>query len=33
MLAGHENMETTRRYCSPSGHDLETAVELIGVGE
>lgn len=33
MLAGHENLETTRRYCSPSNHDLEAAVELIGVGE
>lgn len=32
MLAGHENLETTRRYCSPSNHDLEAAVELIGVG-
>ena len=31
MLAGHENLETTRRYCSPSNHDLEAAVELIGV--
>lgn len=31
MLAGHENLETTRRYCSPSKHDLEAAVELIGV--
>lgn len=31
MLAGHENLETTRRYCSPSEHDLEAAVELIGV--
>ncbi len=31
MLAGHENLETTRRYCSPSDHDLEAAVELIGV--
>ncbi len=30
MLAGHENLETTRRYCSPSDHDLEAAVELIG---
>lgn len=29
-LAGHENLETTRRYCSPSHHDLEQAVELIG---
>jgi integrase/recombinase XerC len=33
MLAGHENLETTRRYCSPSSHDLEAAVELIGVEE
>ena len=33
MLAGHENLETTRLYCSPSNHDLEAAVELIGVGE
>lgn len=33
MLAGHENLETTRRYCSPSDHDLEAAVELIGVEE
>ena len=32
MLAGHENLETTRRYCSPSDHDdLEAAMELIGV--
>ncbi|MGK7892686.1 MAG: tyrosine-type recombinase/integrase [Xenococcus sp. (in: cyanobacteria)] len=31
MLAGHENLETTRLYCSPSDHDLEAAVELIGV--
>ena len=29
MLAGHENLETTRRYCSPSDHDLEAAVALI----
>ncbi|PSB00826.1 tyrosine-type recombinase/integrase [Merismopedia glauca] len=33
MLAGHENLETTRRYCSPSSHDLEAAVALIGVNE
>ena len=31
MLAGHEKLETTRLYCSPSNHDLEAAVELIGV--
>jgi integrase/recombinase XerC len=31
ILAGHENLETTRRYCSPSNHDLEAAVELIGM--
>lgn len=31
ILAGHENLETTRCYCSPSEHDLEAAVELIGV--
>jgi integrase/recombinase XerC len=29
-LAGHENLETTRRYCEPSAHDLALAVELIG---
>ncbi len=34
MLAGHENLETTRRYCTAtSDHDLEAAVELIGVWE
>ncbi len=33
LLAGHENLETTRLYCSPSNHDLEAAVELIGVRE
>ena len=33
MLAGHENLETTRLYCSPSNHDLEAAVELIGALE
>jgi len=31
ILAGHENLETTRCYCLPSEHDLEAAVELIGV--
>jgi integrase/recombinase XerC len=29
-LAGHETLETTRRYCQPSRHDLVLAVELIG---
>jgi site-specific recombinase XerD len=30
--AGHESLETTRRYCTPSLRDLEHAVELIGEG-
>jgi site-specific recombinase XerD len=29
-LAGHESLETTRRYCTPSLTDLARAVELIG---
>lgn len=29
-LAGHDNLETTRRYCTPSEQDLAAAVELIG---
>ena len=29
-LAGHENLETTRRYCAPSLRDLQEAVERIG---
>jgi site-specific recombinase XerD len=29
-LAGHESLETTRHYCTPSLRDLEHAVELIG---
>jgi integrase/recombinase XerC len=29
-LAGHDSLETTRRYCEPSPHDLALAVELIG---
>jgi site-specific recombinase XerD len=29
-LAGHESLETTRRYCTPSLKDLAHAVELIG---
>jgi site-specific recombinase XerD len=32
-LAGHESLETTRRYCTPSRLDLERAVERIGEGE
>jgi integrase/recombinase XerC len=32
-LAGHESLETTRRYCTPSHLDLERAVERIGEGE
>jgi integrase/recombinase XerC len=32
-LAGHESLETTRRYCQPSYHDLEKAVEVIGEEE
>ncbi len=30
ILAGHDNLETTRRYCTPSEQDLAAAVELIG---
>lgn len=33
ILAGHENLETTRRYIEPSLKDLETAVELISERE
>lgn len=29
-LAGHDSLETTRRYCEPSPQDLAMAVELIG---
>jgi site-specific recombinase XerD len=32
-LAGHEDLETTRRYCAPSLKDLEKAVDLIGEAE
>lgn len=32
-LAGHESLETTRRYCTPSRLDLERAVERIGESE
>lgn len=29
VMAGHENLEITRRYCEPSMHDLQQAVERI----
>ncbi len=29
-LAGHESLETTRRYYQPSYHDFEKAVMVIG---
>ncbi len=32
-LAGHESLDTTRRYCEPSEYDLARAVELIGEEE
>ena len=32
-LAGHESLETTRRYCAPSLADLQRAVDLVGEGE
>lgn len=32
-LAGHESLETTRRYCEPSLKDLQRVVELIGEDE
>jgi site-specific recombinase XerD len=32
-LAGHESLETTRRYCEPSLQDLQQAVEMIGEEE
>jgi integrase/recombinase XerC len=33
MLAGHESLETTRRYCEPSLKDLEQVVELVSEEE
>jgi integrase/recombinase XerC len=30
-LAGHENLETTRRYCLPSAHDLQKAVDSVSL--
>lgn len=32
-LAGHESLETTRRYCEPSLKDLQEAVDLVGEEE
>jgi site-specific recombinase XerD len=32
-LAGHENLNTTRRYIEPSLKDLQRAIELIGEDE
>ena len=32
-LAGHESLETTRRYCEPSLGELEEAVELVSEEE
>jgi integrase/recombinase XerC len=32
-LAGHESVETTRRYCEPSLQDLQQAVEVISEEE
>ena len=32
-LAGHESLETTRRYCEPSLQDLQQAVEMVGEEE
>jgi integrase len=33
LLAGHDSLETTRRYCEPSLQDLEQAVELVSTEE
>ena len=32
-LAGHESIETTRRYVEPGAEDLRAAVELLAGGE
>jgi integrase/recombinase XerC len=32
-LAGHESLETTRRYCEPSLQDLQQAIEMISEEE
>ena len=33
LLAGHDSLETTRRYCEPSLQDLEQVVELVSTEE
>ena len=33
LLASEDGLETTRRYCEPSPHDLALAVGLIGEEE
>lgn len=33
QLAGHESLETTRRYITPSEHDRRRAVESISEGK
>lgn len=33
VLAGHESLETTRRYCEPSLGELQEAVELVSEEE
>lgn len=33
LMADHESLETTRRYCEPSLRDLQKAVDLIGEEE
>ena len=32
-LAGHETLETTRRYCEPSLGELQQAVEMVSEEE
>lgn len=33
LLAGHDSLETTRRYCEPSLQELEHVVELVSTQE
>ncbi|WHA04553.1 site-specific integrase [Candidatus Bandiella numerosa] len=33
FLAGHESLDITKIYCTPSFNDLQEAVELIGEEE